>query len=226
MRSQRAPQTSPGCARGSPRVSSHSPVLLPPSAHILNAKASSPNNSGSLMVSQCTTSLRTPGISRSAYVGSPSSQTKNSDRSIHKSMDLESTRSTQQQTHNQQCTILAKKVAQLERRIAEQEVRILDQQERLSQLEKHEAQNDAFHAVMRLSDEVSAQFVEAMGKLNDQFKLVQADIEYINGEIAKIMGDTKRRQQIVMQHGANIDAIVRDLAYLKKTFHRNLNVHV
>lgn len=178
------------------------------------------------MVSQCTTSLRTPGISRSAYVGSPSSQTKNSDRSIHKSMDLESTRSTQQQTHNQQCTILAKKVAQLERRIAEQEVRILDQQERLSQLEKHEAQNDAFHAVMRLSDEVSAQFVEAMGKLNDQFKLVQADIEYINGEIAKIMGDTKRRQQIVMQHGANIDAIVRDLAYLKKTFHRNLNVHV
>ncbi len=226
MRSQRAPQTSPGRPRGSPRVPSHSPVLLPPSVHILSARASNPSNSGSLIISQCTTSLRTPGVSHSAYVSSPTSRTKSPDKSMHKSIELENTNTIQPHAQNQQYAALVKKIAQLERRIAEQEVRLLDQQERLSQMEKRETQNDAFHAVLRLSDEVSAQFVEATGKLNDQFKAVQADIEYINAEIAKIMGDTKRRQQIVTQHGANIEAIVRDLAYLKKTLHRNANANV
>lgn len=224
MHSQKAPQTSPGWSRGSPRASSHSPILLPPSAHILSARTASPNHSGSLIVSQCATSARTPGVSRSAYVGSPASRIKGPDRPVHKSAGSEDTRPTQ--AHSQQYAALAKKVSQLERRVAEQEIRLLEQQERLSQIEKCEAQHDAFHAVMKLSDEVSAQFVEAMGKLNDQFKLVQEDIEYINGELAKIMGDTKRRQQIVTQHGANIEAIVRDLAYLKKTIHRNPNGHV
>lgn len=226
MHSQRALQTSPGRSRGSPKVSPQSPILFPPSSHILSAKTASPNHAGSLIVSQCTTSIRPPGVSRSAYAGSPASRTRAPDRSIHKPTELEGTKSTQAYTQSQQYTTLIQKVSQLERRVAEQEIRILDQQERLSQMEKRETQNDALHAVMRLSDEVSAQFVEATGKLNDQFKLVQADIKYINEELARIMGDTKRRQQIVTQHGANIEAIVRDLAYLKKTIHRNSSGHV